>query len=304
MNKSIFSISILFFSLTFSVNGQVNPKINNDTLKNETIIKMAKAKLGDKIILQKINTSPTRFDVSTDALIKLKENNVSDEVVDLMVNKQSMVENSTDNNYASNSDGSNYTFKKSGIYFLQDKKYITLDPTLVTSTRSSGSNCLFAYGLDSKKSLSQIAGKDANYQFNETPTFYFNFIPVTKDLGSSSSQATENDNYLDLIISKVSGNQAAISPNEFKLIRLDVKGNKREYLSSQLKVSGNADVGIGDKNLAEFKYAKVSDHTYKVSFPNGLPYGEYCFYYLSNSTSNPYYSAERNNIKVFDFGVK
>jgi thymidylate synthase len=47
----------------------------------------------------------------------LKENNVSDTVVNMMVYKQSLIESYSDKNSSANSDGSNYTFKNSGIYF-------------------------------------------------------------------------------------------------------------------------------------------------------------------------------------------
>lgn len=278
-------------------------QVKNDTIRNETVIKMTKSKLGDKIILSKINTSPNKFDVSTDALIKLKDNNVSDTVVNIMVYKQSLLESNSDKNNSANSDGSNSTFKTSGIYFKKNGKYTSLDPTLVTSSSSK-------MGLTSSKNMSQIEGGEANYQFNEAPEFYFNFSPAKKDLNKSNGNATSTDNYMDAILNTGpygSGNAQAVSPNEFKLVKLNASKGKREYQSGKTGgvYGGKTDYSIGDKYIITFKYEKISDNTYKIIFPLGLKPGEYCFVYLSNNANtNPYLVALGQKIKVFDFGIK
>lgn len=288
--------------ISYTLLGQAK-QVKNDTLSNATVIKMTKSKLGDKIILSKINSSPNKFDVSTDALITLKDNNVSDTVVNLMVYKQSLLESSTDNNNASNSDGGNYTFKSSGIYFKRDSKYTSLDPTLVTSASNKA-------GLASSKTMAQIEGKEANYQFNETPEFYFNFSPAKKDLNKSNANSTNSNNYMDAILNSGaygSTNSTAVSPNEFKLVKLDVSKGKREYQNGKISgISGKIDNSIGDKYIVTFKYEKVSDNTYKIILPNDIKNGEYCFVYLSNNANNdPYLMIYgQNNNKVFDFGIK
>jgi hypothetical protein len=54
-------------------------------LKNEDIIKMAKAGFDDAIIVAKIGNSKCQFDTSTDALIQLKQGGVSAAVIKAMV---------------------------------------------------------------------------------------------------------------------------------------------------------------------------------------------------------------------------
>lgn len=294
MKKYLFVISI-FTALIAS--SSLFAQVKNDTIRNETVIKMTKAKLGDKIILSKISTSPNKFDISTDALIKLKENNVSDTVVNIMVYKQSLIETNADKNSSANSDGSNYTFQNSGIYFKKNDKYTTLDPTLVTSTAAK-------MGLVSSTNMAQIEGGEANYQFNETPEFYFNFSPAKKDLNKSNANNTTTDNYMDAILNTGS----AVSPNEFKLVKLKASKGKREYQTGKTAgvYGGKSDYSIGDKYIVTFKYEKISENTYKIILPSGLVPGEYCFVYLSNNANNdPYLIAlGQNKNKVFDFGVK
>jgi hypothetical protein len=48
---------------------------------------MAAAKLPDSVILSRMKDSETRFDLSTDALIKLKAAGVSDAVLEAMTQK-------------------------------------------------------------------------------------------------------------------------------------------------------------------------------------------------------------------------
>ena len=52
---------------------------------NTDILKLVEAKLPDTVILSKIKSSSCNFDVSTDGLVKLKQANVSDSVVQAMM---------------------------------------------------------------------------------------------------------------------------------------------------------------------------------------------------------------------------
>lgn len=278
--------------------------LGQDTLNNETVVKMTNSKLSDKIILSKIKISPTKFDINTDALIKLKDSNVSDTVINLIVFKQSLLNNITENNSSINSDGSNYVFKSSGIYFKREDKYIPLDPTIVTSSANQ-------IGVLSSKNMAQIEGATANYQFTETPEFYFNFSPAKKDLNKSNANSTTTENYMDILLNNGpygSSNSQAVSPNEFKLVKLTSSKGKREYQAGKIAgiYGGKSDYSIGDKYIVSFKYEKISENTYKIIFPSGLSPGEYCFVYLSNNANtNPYLlNLGQNRNKVFDFGVK
>lgn len=68
--------------------GNVVSAQDKEVITNSTIIKMVKAKLGEDIIISKIRDSKTNFDLSTDTLIKLKEDGVSDNVINAMQNPQ------------------------------------------------------------------------------------------------------------------------------------------------------------------------------------------------------------------------
>ncbi len=294
---------ILLFTL-ISINAF--SQSSSDTLNNQTIIKLTQSKLGDKLVIDKINTSPVKFDVSTDGLINLKKNNVSENVISVMVDKQAAADQAKNFKVNNNSDGNNFTFNKSGIYFLKDKKYTPLDPTLVTSSNSKGGVLRSIYF--GNKIMSQIEGNEANYSLTKETEIYFNFVPMVKNLNSSNAQNTSDD-YFNEIMASWSGNSSAISPNEFKLVKLRVqksilpfiKKNKREYQSGKIK-GMKSDLSIGDNYIVNFKYEKVSEYTFKVKLPSNLEPGQYCFVYLGNNGKN---MARINNTnKVYDFGIE
>ena len=58
-------------------------------MTNDEVISLAGAGLNSSIIVNKIKTSKTNFDLSTDALIKLKKAGVSDDIVTAMLEAKS-----------------------------------------------------------------------------------------------------------------------------------------------------------------------------------------------------------------------
>lgn len=289
---------LLLWVQAFVAVGQTAP-----VLTNAEILKLHKSKVGDKIIISKIQSSQVNFDISTDALVNLSTSGVSEAVINAMMDKQSKSDDSNANLIKSNGTAGGYVFPRSGIYCeSMDNEYTELNPTLVTSTKSGGNcltNCLLNYGIGTKKNVSSLEGAEANYQLGSSPIIYFCFADGKKALNKAGSN--QDSDYFSQLI----GNQTAVSPNEFKLIKLKTQGNSRTYVSGSIKAStGAADVSIADEYIVNFKYTQVAENTYKLSFPNGLAPGEYCFYYLSNHGTNPYFGAAYNNIKVYDFGVR
>jgi len=69
--------------------------IAQQTLNNDSIIKMTKAGLSDNLIITTINSQPGVYDTSTSGLIALKSAGVSDKVVEAMVVKAAARSSST-----------------------------------------------------------------------------------------------------------------------------------------------------------------------------------------------------------------
>lgn len=68
--------------------GSAHNKKQQKALTNEDVIKLVKAEMGDKVIIDKINSSPgEKLDTSTDALIRLKKAGVSKAIIDAMIKR-------------------------------------------------------------------------------------------------------------------------------------------------------------------------------------------------------------------------
>jgi hypothetical protein len=260
-----------------------------DTLKNSTIIKMTTSKLGDNLILSSINKSPVKFDISPDAMIALKKAGVSDVVIESMVKKQSEIDEQLAQNLSNNSTGGKFTFTKSGIYFGKEgEKFTKLDPTLTTSSYKGIYFPKFVYSID---------GKTANYSIKKDNEIYFNFIPSKKDLNSTNNSGTPSSDYMDAIMTQISGTNVAISPNEFKLVQLKTKRNSRIYEAGS---NLGQVTSIKGKYIINFKYEQVSEYTYRIILPADILPGEYSFVYLSKNTNILVKQVD----KAFDFRVE
>jgi hypothetical protein len=190
----------------------------------------------------------------------------------------------------------------SGIYFLENEDYTSLDPTVVNIVK--GSKLFMAYGRK-QNSIAQLDGTEANYSLSSDVKFYFKFNPEVKELNSSNSNATESnfdENYIDLLYA--GANSKAISPNEFKLVKMSFKKGKRSFINGKYTMYGlQFEPSVDYRSIINFKYKKISDNLYEVWFPNNLNPGEYCFYYLGGF-SPEFDWIQSNNIKVFDFRIE
>ena len=193
----------------------------------------------------------------------------------------------------------NKEFEKlsSGIYFKDGDQITALDPTVVNIVKK---------GSQFKpKAIGEIPGKEANYSVNSTTKFYFKFKPEEKELNSSNTNATNKvgeENYMNILMS--GANSKAISPNEFKLIKLKISRGKRSYRTGKYGAYGMTyENSLNSKEVANFKYKKTDNNLFEISFQD-LKTGEYCFVYMDNSKSNLAYLNTNNNTKVFDFSVK
>ena len=130
---------------------------------------MVKSGLSDDVILNQIESQSGIFQVDIDNIITLKQNGVSDTVINVMIDL------SDEQNLAlqKHSIDSDYVFPKSGIYAydLSNGEFTELD---FTQAFNSENNELVGWKSVGKRT--SLPGDEANYSFNnELVEFYFNF---------------------------------------------------------------------------------------------------------------------------------
>lgn len=274
-------LGILFLLFSFPAFSQTN----QDVLTNETVTTLFKKGLGSSIIINKIKSSKTAFDVSTEALIKLKEEGLPDDIV------SEMIESASKNKTEVVNLNDPLTRHNPGIYFFNpndaDKALVRIDPTVVSAGKSGGFGQALAnsysYGLANIKTTSVISGPNAHKQLSgNSITFYFYIQAENSNMGRSGAS-----NWWFT---------TASSPNEFALVKLDQKKDSRQFDTGKSNAYGSS-VGIDEKKKIQFNYSEVAEGIFKITITGDLKPGEYCFIY-TGATPSMY-----SNDKVFDFGI-
>jgi hypothetical protein len=280
MNMKYFALFLACIFSSLLLNGQSKA----DTLTNEKIVRLSKMGLQSSVIINKIQTSFARFDVGTDALIVLSDNNVSSEVINVMMNIESAAQNEIANQKDMNDP---LTKRASGIYYYHpentEKPIRRVDPTIASSMKSGGFGTAlmqsYTYGLASSQLKSSLAGPHSRLQIDETnPTFYFYF---------DNSSNLNSDNWFFA---------TATSPNEFILLKLTEKKSDRETVIGSENYYGSS-AGSSNKDAQAYTYDDLGNGVFKIMLTKPLKPGEYCFQYASSTPSS------FNNNKVFDFGI-
>ncbi len=270
-------ITLIFTMLLLSV--MVFAQTNDEVLNNASVINLYSKGLSSTIIVSKIKTSKTNFDISTDALINLKKQKIPDEIVNAMVEASGNKDNATGDINDPNA------VHESGLYYykIENEKPImtSLEPTVCSQSKTgNGIGTALTYGIAKTKTKAKLDGNMARLQLSESnPVFYF-YFDKGQNLNNSSAWFSSSS-----------------SPNEFLLVKLDSKQKNREVVIGSMGTYSGMSWGVDDKYKVDFTLEKLKSGVYKVSPKIALVPGEYCFMYAGNTTMLGTVG------KVYDFGV-
>lgn len=260
-----------------------------EVVTNQTVIDMVNAKLPSDVIITKIQTAKTEFDLSTPALIKLNQSAVPSDVVKAMMQKSSAPASSAAAPAAEPPGDPNdpNVWHDPGIYVLasngREKKLIMLEPTVYTQGHSGGHFAsAMTYGIAKIKWKAVVRNAHANVKIGDPKAvFYFYF----EEKGAGLSQQFGGTS----------------TPNEFTLLKFDVKSDTRETTVMKANAFGSS-TGTDDKANVGFKFDKLKPGIYMVTPTRDLAPGEYCF--LSASMGGAYAPGAAAANRLFDFGVE
>lgn len=268
MYRKFLSGAIGFFAL-------LSAPAQAETFDNLSVIELSQAGLSDEVILSKIDTLPCSYDVSTDALISLSAEGVSNVVIAAMVDR---CVGAAKAQGAAQSSSDPTVMRPPGVYIdLGNGKGPQLDqlrPTVATTGRVTGNGSL----LFPFKAKVGVAGPNARTEASESqPKFYFYF---------ETADARVSD-------FGVSGSIAAQSPSEFTLVRFKVKKGQREMVVGK-STTFNSSLGIDPKASVAFTIDEIGDSIFRVAPQNALEPGEYGFVLKFGG----------NSYRIFDFSVR
>jgi hypothetical protein len=183
----------------------------------------------------------------------------------------------------------------SGIYLYKGEgdaaQMARIDPTTANQTKTGGMlGYMMTGGLASIKMKSVIPNAHARVGGSKArPEFYFYFDEANSSLSHGANTG-----------SFIAGPAVTItSPNEFSLIRFDVKDNRREARVGSFSIAGSKS-GIMDKDRIAFSYDRIAPGVFRVRPDADLAPGEYGFLYSMSAGG-----ASGNGMiaRVFDFAV-
>ncbi len=281
------AVFALFIALFAAANIQTFAQ--DETLTNDEVISLVKAGLSNAVVINKIRTSKSNFDLSTDSLIKLKQSGVGDDVVAAMLEAKSgrTVASSTATVGGATGDPNDPTAPHNyGIYLFEEKdgvkKMTQLTPNVSAQNRTGGLfTSSMTYGLGKVKIKANLPGTTAKLQLNQAqPVFYFYLDTKSGGLNTASGVPS--------------------TPNEFTLIKFNVRSDNREVTIGKSNAFG-AKGGLSDEYVVQFNTEDMGNGIFKISPTATLKNGEYGFYLINSGNSN---ASSAVGAKFFDFGVK
>jgi hypothetical protein len=291
-SKKFILTGLLAVALAFVMSAHVVAQ--DEVMTNDEVISLTKAGLASSVIVGKIRTSKTNFDLSTDALIKLKQAGVTDDTVTAML--EAKTGKSINTTTGANSAGANavgdlgdpndpMAKHNYGIYLYEEKdgvrKMTQVKPNVSAQNRTGGlfTNSL-TYGIGKIKTKANLPGRNAVLQISQTmPTFYF-YLDVTSG-GLNTASGVPSD------------------PQEFALVRFNQRSDNREVTIDKTNAFG-AKGGLSDEYVVKFKAEDLGNGTFKITPAVALKKGEYGFYLVNSGNSN---TSAGIGAKFFDFGV-
>ena len=260
-----------------------------EVMKNGDVISLVKAGLSSSIVIDKIRTSRSDFDLSTDALILLKQAGVPDDVVGAMLAAKTggTTSSSTNTAPAAATDPNDPKAPHDyGLYLFEEKdgnrKMTQLMATVSQQNRTGGMfTSSLTYGIGKVKIKTNLPGTAAKLQLNSPrPVFYFYLDNKTGGLNTASG--------------------IPATPSEFALVRFNVRSDNREVTIGKANAFG-AKGGLSDEYVVEFVAEDQGNGVFKVTPKVDLKNGEYAFYLLNSGNSN---ASTAVGSKFFDFGIK
>lgn len=286
MKTKVIVLAIALIIATGSMNAVT---AQDEVMTNDEVISLTKAGLAGSVIIGKIRTSRSNFDTSTDALIKLKQSGVGDDVIAAIFDAKTGKGAGTSGAAAVGPTGDPndpMSKKNYGIYLYEERdgqrKMTQLQANVSAQNRTGGkfTASITPFGLGKVKKKANLPGRNATLQISSTsPVFYFYLDSTSGGLNTASGIPS--------------------TPNEFTLVRFNQRSDNREVTIAKENSWGGKG-GLSDEYVVPLQSEDLGNGIFKVTAARDLKKGEYGFYLLNSGNSNV---SDGVGSKFFDFGV-
>lgn len=239
-------------------------QVKQDTLTNRKIINMVKSGISEMLIKKTItSTKYWRFDLSSDSIIVLKSNKVSDTIVVAMFDKESAVSQSTNQTQTQTTDP------------------VPAKQPIVTTTVTNKSLSELSPGIyyeSNNKGTVEYNRLNANIPAQNFKTNLI--IPTTKIefsfLGKQALTKIKSTSPVFYISVGTGYENIIYQPTQFVVVNaVEKRGNRIIYGKSVLASTRLFE--LDKKYVITPTYTKITETLYKITFEKKLPFGSYFF---------------------------
>lgn len=229
MKKTRTALCAVFFS---------GMMLAQQALTNDSILKLAKAGMGDDIIVNMVNTQPSGFSLTADDLIALKTGGVSDKVIAAMVAKGSGAVPAGPTLSVPAAAGPVHEI---GVYYKKGDEWADLEPEVINFKTGGVLKSLATDGLIKGDINGNIKGAHSKVEVN-TPVEILIYAPE------------------------------GVAASEYQLLLLHESGNAREFRTVTGGVFHKS--GGASRDAVDFEAKKIAPRTYSLDLSKLKP-GEY-----------------------------
>lgn len=249
---------------------------------------MLRAGLSEDVIIARLRKEGTAFELSAEEMIDLKNAGCTDNIMKVLLDPHATIPTnapgapaaaatatSTSSSAASGTAGSGGLPEDVGVYAMVDGKWIEIQPEIISFQSGGLGKSLLTYGLTKGHVNGKVMGPHSQQKL---------FAP------------------LEFLIRCMEGVSAA----EYQLLRLDEKGNRREFRASTGGVI-HSSTGA-EKNVVPFKFEKIASRTFRIKVAD-LKEGEYGFLapgalgFATASTSQQASAGSGSSGKMYTFRI-
>jgi len=263
------------------------PQQMSHRLSSQDIIDMVGLGLSDEVIITKIHSASKpedlAFDTSTEGLKALKAAKVSDAVIKVMINPapSAAAAPAAAAPAAVAANDPNLPPQEVGVYWKDGYTFIRVEGEMVSQAKVGGrAGSMFTYGMRSEHWDAYVNGPTSKNRVKDRRPLFYLYVP--------------------------DGDSAA----DFVLIKLEKKGNRREFQVGSFGGVTGGKSGVKRDKEVPFKAEHVAVRTYRLTLDDDLKPGEYAFFMgtgqqtmMSGGSSGGSKSGGSASGRVYDFTV-
>jgi hypothetical protein len=221
-----------------------------EILDNNAIIALVSAGLPEDVIIEKIRTTKSNFDLTANGLVQLSQAKVSPRIIKVMMNP------TAPETQASPASTLVKLPKEPGVYWFNEEALVKLDLRTLAQAKVGGRlGHVVTLGIKSVKNKAYLLGHSAKLKIKQNQPIFYIYVPD------------------------------GATVDEFVLVEMDQKSDRRELEVGSVGGIVGAKQGLRFEKIRPTESELITERVFKVVPRSPLARGEYLFYIVGSADS-------------------